>query len=220
MLWNGVFFFFFFFFFVLCFFVVVLFFLLIFLFFFFCLFVCLFVLFFYFVVGFFYLFFFFVFVFFFFFFFFFFCCCCFSVCELNISSGSGCFVVEAFELEVFLYLVIYFGYVLVRSISCTCKGKKCITLGKAISGNCRYSVTLRVAEGVVKRNNSRYMWTGPHSLQLVYWNENRETGPICHSGYKHSSLHVLHVTQGISTRLLQALYVSQGTSTNPYIPCL
>ena len=35
----------------------------------------------------------------------------FSLCELNIWSGSGCFVVEAFELEVFLYLVIYFGYV-------------------------------------------------------------------------------------------------------------
>ena len=37
------------------------------------------------------------------------------------------------------------------------KGKKCIILGSSISRNCRYSVTLRVAEGVVKGNNSRYM---------------------------------------------------------------
>ena len=37
------------------------------------------------------------------------------------------------------------------------KGNKCITLGSAISRNCRYSVTLRVAEGVVKRNNNRYV---------------------------------------------------------------
>ena len=43
----------------------------------------------------------------FFFFFFFFC----SLCELNILRGSGCFVDEAFELEIFLYLIIYFGYV-------------------------------------------------------------------------------------------------------------
>ena len=36
----------------------------------------------------------------------------FSLCELNIWSGSSCFVVEAFELEVVVfYLVIYFGYV-------------------------------------------------------------------------------------------------------------
>ena len=34
-----------------------------------------------------------------------------SLCELNILSGSGCFVVEAFELDGFLYLVIYFCYV-------------------------------------------------------------------------------------------------------------
>ena len=100
------------------------------------------------------------------------------------------------------------------------KGNKCTPLGSAISRNCIYSVTLRVAEGVVKRNNSTYMWTGPHCLQLVYWNENGETGPVCHSGYKYSSLYDLHVTQGISTRSLQALYVTQGTSTNPYIPCM
>ena len=63
-------------------------------------------------------------------------------------------------------------------------GKKCITLGSVISRNWRYSVTLRVTEGVVQRNNSRYMWTGLHCLQLVYWNKNGEIGPVWHSGYK------------------------------------
>ena len=34
-----------------------------------------------------------------------------SLCELNIWSGSGCFIVEAFKVEVFLYSAIYVGYV-------------------------------------------------------------------------------------------------------------
>ena len=73
-------------------------------------------------------------------------------------------------MKFFLYLVIYFGSVAGQEYFMygNIKGKKCITLGNAISRNCRYSVTLRVAEGVIKRNNSRYMLTGPQCLQLVY----------------------------------------------------
>ena len=48
----------------------------------------------------------------------------FSLCELNIWNGSGCFVVGAFKFEVFLYLVIILVIWLVKSISYTYKGKE------------------------------------------------------------------------------------------------
>ena len=66
-------------------------------------------------------------------------------------------VVEAFELDFFLFsnLFLLCGWSGVFHVRV--KGNKCITLGSAISRNCRYSATLRMAEGVVKRNNSRYV---------------------------------------------------------------